>query len=104
VARHIQRRRWLGRERADCREGTAFKAVFPPCVKIRLRHLTALSRDPDTPPSGGNSVAAGYQVPNAATLVNLKVGDHVDCAVYNTRAVTVSAGGAYFTVLTVARH
>jgi hypothetical protein len=53
---------------------------------------------------GGNSVAAGYQVPNAATLVNLKVGDQVNCAVYTTGAITVSAAGAYFTVFTVAKH
>ncbi len=53
---------------------------------------------------GGDSVAAGYQVPNAATLVSLKVGDQVDCAVYATSAITVSAGGPYYTVFTVAKH
>ena len=53
---------------------------------------------------GGNSVAAGYQVPNAVTLVNLKVGDQVDCAVYTNGAISVSAGGPYFTVFTVAKH
>jgi hypothetical protein len=53
---------------------------------------------------GGNSVAAGFQVPNAATLVNLKVGDTVDCAGYTNAATTVSAGGPYFTVFTVAKH
>src|SRR5262249_25312179 len=53
---------------------------------------------------GGNSVAAGYQVPNAATLVNLKVGDQVSCAGYTASASSVSAGGAYFTVFTVAKH
>jgi hypothetical protein len=53
---------------------------------------------------GGNSVAAGYQVPNAATLVNLKVGDQVSCAGYTSSASSVSAGGPYFTVFTVAKH
>jgi hypothetical protein len=53
---------------------------------------------------GGNSVAAGYQVPNAATLVNLKVGDQVSCAGYTSTASSVSAGGPYFTVFTIAKH
>lgn len=54
---------------------------------------------------GGNSAAAtGFQVPNAATLVNLKVGDTVDCAGYTTVATSASAGGPYFTVFTVAKH
>jgi hypothetical protein len=53
---------------------------------------------------GGNSVAPGYQVPNAVTLVSLKVGDQVNCAVYTSAATSVSAGGPYFTVFTVAKH
>lgn len=53
---------------------------------------------------GGNSVAAGYQVPNAVTLVNLKVGDQVSCAGYTSSASSVSAGGPYFTVFTIAKH
>ena len=53
---------------------------------------------------GGNSVAAGYQVPNAITLVSLKVGDQVACAVYSSAPITVAAGGPYFTVFTVAKH
>lgn len=53
---------------------------------------------------GGNSVAAGFQVPNAATLVNLKVGDQVSCAGYTSSASSVSAGGPYFTVFTIAKH
>jgi hypothetical protein len=53
---------------------------------------------------GGNSVAAGYQVPNAVTLVNLKVGDQVSCAGYTSTASSVSAGGPYFTVFTIAKH
>src|SRR5262249_15167639 len=39
---------------------------------------------------GGVSVASGYQVPNAATLVSLKAGDQVDCAVYTNAPITVS--------------
>lgn len=53
---------------------------------------------------GGQSVTAGNQVPNAATLLSLKVGDQVDCSVYTSAAITVSAGGPYFTVFTVAKH
>jgi hypothetical protein len=53
---------------------------------------------------GGNSVGAGFQVPNAATLVNLKVGDQVSCAGYTNSASSVSAGGPYFTVFTIAKH
>ena len=53
---------------------------------------------------GGNSVAAGFQVPNAVTLVNLKVGDQVSCAGYTSSASSVSAGGPYFTVFTIAKH
>jgi hypothetical protein len=53
---------------------------------------------------GGNSVGAGFQVPNAVTLVNLKVGDQVSCAGYTSSASSVSAGGPYFTVFTIAKH
>ncbi len=53
---------------------------------------------------GGNSVTTGYQVPNAVTLVSLKVADQVDCAGYTSSASSVSAGGPYFTVFTVAKH
>ena len=53
---------------------------------------------------GGNSVAAGFQVPNAATLASLKIGDQVSCAGYTTVATSVSAGGPYFTVFTIAKH
>jgi hypothetical protein len=53
---------------------------------------------------GGNSAGTGYQVPNAATLVNLKVGDQVSCAGYTSSASSVSAGGPYFTVFTIAKH